>query len=85
MRPPGRLSAPARELGGGQPQAEQAAGDQADQRPGLVPGLLDGDQQADEGAERRRQVASVALAGIMRSGSTSGWQTIPWPVGRLTR
>jgi hypothetical protein len=38
-RGPGRLSAPARELGGGQPPAQQAAGDQADQRPGLVPGL----------------------------------------------
>jgi hypothetical protein len=41
-RDPGRLSAPARELGGGQPPAQQAAGDQADQRPGLVPGLLAG-------------------------------------------
>jgi Single-strand binding protein family len=50
----GRLSAPARELGGGQPQAQQAAGDQADQRPGLVPGLLGADQQADEGADRRQ-------------------------------
>jgi hypothetical protein len=48
-RDPGRLSAPARPLGGGQPPAQQAAGDQADQRPGLVPRLLDGNQQADEG------------------------------------
>jgi hypothetical protein len=54
-RGPGRLSAPARELGGGQPPAQQAAGDQADQRPGLVAGLLGGDQQADEGADRRRR------------------------------
>ena len=50
--PPGRLSAPS--LGGGQPQAQQAAGDQADRRPGLVPGLQRGDQHADDGADHRQ-------------------------------